>query len=64
MSDARVRGTELRTTEDMLSYLPKWLSSDQLQLQGSNGQPVEPSLDDLPKWYLRKKTKQHNEVRN
>lgn len=61
-SDALVRGTQLQTTEDMLSYLPKWLSTDLLQLQGGSNGQGEANLVDLPIWYDRKKAKQHNEV--
>ena len=61
-SDARVRGIELKTEEDMLNYLPKWLLSDQLHLGGNDGQSSQADLAELPAWYLAKKSKQHKEV--
>lgn len=63
-ADARVRGKELQSAEQMLEYLPQWLQIDLLQLQNNEGECQEYSLDHLPIWYLRKKKKQHVEVRN
>ena len=63
-ADARVRGKELQSAEQMLEYLPQWLQIDLLQLQNNEGECQESSLDHLPMWYLRKKKKQHVEVRN
>lgn len=61
-SDARVRGIELNTPEEMMDYLPKWLLTDLLHLDGSGGRGSEADLEQLPSWYHLKKSKQHGEV--
>lgn len=75
-ADARIRGTLLKTHDDVVAYLPEWLKQDGLELEleddmnsGSESRDdLRPNLlhsdPEQVSWcYKRKKEKQHDEVR-
>lgn len=73
-ADARMRGKQLKTHDDVVAYLPEWLSQDGLEPDADmvgdinsdssidliSGDQMNPEC--VSKCYKRKKEKQHDEV--